>query len=78
MLYYSKAFDSVNHKILINELKLYGIQNIAWFESYLSNRTQCVRLGNVISRPRPIVCGVQQGLFWVQFCLIITLMTLHL
>ena len=38
----SKAFDSVDHYILITKLKQYGIQgdNIRWFESYLSSRKQ--------------------------------------
>ena len=38
----SKAFDSLDHYILITKLKQYGIQgdNIRWFESYLCNRKQ--------------------------------------
>ena len=40
----SKAFDTVDHSILIKKLKLYGVKrnNLRWFESYLSNRKQYI------------------------------------
>ena len=40
----SKAFDTVNHQILLNKLKFYGLQQSEnnWFQSYLSNRKQQV------------------------------------
>ena len=40
----SKAFDTVGYSILLKKLKLYGIteKNLAWFESYLSNRKQYI------------------------------------
>ena len=40
----SKAFDTVDHSILMKKLKIYGVKgnNIRWFESYLSNRTQYI------------------------------------
>ena len=59
----SKAFDTVNHTILIKKLEYYGIRGIAkdWFCSYLSNRKQLVSIGNVTSDLKPITCGVPQG-----------------
>ena len=55
-----KAFDCVNHKILLEKLKHYGIKGIVleWFESYLSGRYQSTRLGNKISIALLILCGV--------------------
>ena len=43
-IYLCKAFDTVNHKILIPKLKNYGIRNknLKWFISYLSNRKQYI------------------------------------
>ena len=42
----SKAFDTINHKILIQKLEHYGIRGVAkkWFENYLCNRKQLVNL----------------------------------
>ena len=59
----SKAFDTVNHKILIAKLEHYGIRGKALdiFKSYLSNRKQYVQLENSKSKLRPITCGVPQG-----------------
>ena len=56
----SKAFDSMNHHILLD--KLQGvIVNPLWFEIYLSNRKQCVKIKDAISSPREILFGVPQG-----------------
>ena len=56
----SKAFDSINHKILLNKLIKYNIDTF-WFSSYLDNRTQSVKAGSHISEPLPITFGVPQG-----------------
>lgn len=58
-----KAFDTVNHDILISKLDCYGIRGIAkdWFCSYLSNRKQYVYIGDIISNCKNINYGVPQG-----------------
>ena len=60
---FSKAFDTVDHGILLQKLELYGVQDIAlkWFESYLSNRLQYVTYNNVKSDKENVKCGVPQG-----------------
>ena len=59
----SKAFDTVNHKILLDKLDHYGIRNesLNWFKSYLSNRKQFVTINQSQSDPLLITCGVPQG-----------------
>ena len=59
----SKAFDTLDHKILMNKSKYYGINwtPLCWFMSYLSNRTQYVEINNVISSSSTISTGVPQG-----------------
>lgn len=59
----SKAFDMVNHDILIKKLQLYGIRGLAkdWFISYLSNRKQVVQIGSVRSKFASMPHGVPQG-----------------
>ena len=59
----SKAFDTVNHDILLKKLENCGTRGIAkqWFCSYLSNRKQFVSLGTIKSEERLVTCGVPQG-----------------
>ena len=59
----SKAFDTVDHEILLNKLSHYGIRGLAkeWFASYLANRSQFVDLQGVRSTCQKISCGVPQG-----------------
>jgi retron-type reverse transcriptase len=59
----SKAFDTVNHKILIRKLEHYGIRGVTktLFENYLYNRKQFVKYNGILSEERTITCGVPQG-----------------
>ncbi|KAK3096760.1 hypothetical protein FSP39_003001 [Pinctada imbricata] len=81
LLDFRKAFDLVNHKILIDKMKYYNFTNetLNWLESYLSNRTQTVHIGNVSSNLSAITCGVPQGsvLGPVLFLLYINDLPLH-
>ena len=60
---FTKAFDTVNHQILLSKMHKYGIRGLSydWFVSYLSNRAQYTKLGNVKSSLRQIKVGVPQG-----------------
>ena len=59
----SKAFDSVNHDTLILKLQDVGISSdtLQWFRSYLSNRTQVVRIYSTLSEPLSVTSGFPQG-----------------
>ena len=58
-----KAFDTVNHSILLLKLHHYGVRGKAydWFQSYLSNRKQFVCVNGHDSDSLPLTCGVPQG-----------------
>ena len=58
-----KAFDTVDHDILIDKLRYYGITGVVlnWFKSFLANRYQCTKVGKNKSSFLLILCGVPQG-----------------
>ena len=60
---FSKAFDTVNHSILLKKLENYGISGIplVLYTSYLSKCYQAVKINNTISKPLKVTCGVSQG-----------------
>lgn len=59
----AKAFDTVNHNILLSKLYHYGVRGKAheWFTSYLFDRSQYVCVNDVKSDLLPVTCGVPQG-----------------
>ena len=60
---FSKAFDTLNHEILLNKLETYGIRGNPsnWFYSYLSNRQKYVELHEFESPKQTVICGIPQG-----------------
>ena len=74
-----KAFDTVNHAILLRKLEHIGIRNNAnnWLLSYLSNRHQQVKLNGSESNSESITCGVPQGSILGPLLFIIYINDLH-
>ena len=60
---FTKAFDTIDHNILLLKLQKYGIRGIpyTWFSNYILNRQQFVKVNNTYSNTLPIKCGVPQG-----------------
>ena len=58
-----KAFDTINHDILLAKLENYGIRGVinSWFRSYLIDRKQTTEVHNVASEAETTLCGVPQG-----------------
>ena len=58
-----KAFDTVNHDLLIDKLEYYGIRGITqeWLKSYLKDRKQFVQIDECASTLLSVTCGVPQG-----------------
>ena len=75
----SKAFDTLDHKVLLTKLHYYGIRDIAlnWFRSYSTKRTQYVDCNGVSSSIREIETGVPQGSILGPFLFIIYMNDIH-
>ena len=60
---YSKCFDTVVHSKLLYKLSCYGFEGTAlqWLQSFLSNRSQIVKMGSSFSIPKEVISGVPQG-----------------
>ena len=60
---FSKAFDTVNHDMLLDKLYHYGVRGCAhkWFSSYLTGRQQIVTYNGMKYQNQVIKCGVPQG-----------------
>ena len=64
LLDFGKAFDTVDHEILLKKLNLYGVEGIPlkWFSSYIKHRLQCCAVNGVISEMKTLSTAVLKGL----------------
>ena len=58
-----KAFNTVNHEILLKKMEYFGIlgKNAKWVNNYLTNRKHCTYANNILSNEELITCRVPQG-----------------
>lgn len=72
---FSKAFDKVHHPTLLIKLENFGIHGelLGWIKSYLTNRSQCVKMNNSSSKYLTVTSGIPQGSHMgpLLFCLFI-------
>jgi hypothetical protein len=61
MIDLQKAFDCVDHGVLIQKLSAMGVSSLDWFRSYLGDREQCTHVKGVDSPFLGVTCGVPQG-----------------
>lgn len=59
----TKAFDTVNHELLLQKLYRYGMRGVAfsWLQTYLKNRSQYVHINGTDSQLLTVTCGLPQG-----------------
>ena len=62
-VYLKKAFDTLDHQILLKKLERYGVRGncYQWFESYMTDRYQCVKVKNCTGDWSNVSSGVPQG-----------------
>ena len=74
-----KAFDTLDHNILLHKLSHYGIRDIAnhWFSSYLSNRKQFATINGFDSETQNFQCRVPQGSVLGSLLFLIYINDLH-
>ena len=60
---FAKAFDKVDHNILLHKLKSLGIngKTLRWIQSFLEDRVQRVVVNGQLSTPSQVISGVPQG-----------------
>ena len=60
---FKKAFDTIDHNILLDKLQFYGLSGVSFLllKSYLTNRFQCCLVNGCTLSLKPIVCGIPQG-----------------
>ena len=76
----SKAFDTIDHKILLHKLEHYGFRGIVleWFKNYLTNRTQYVAFNDCTSDPQNSFVVSHRVPYWVHYFLYCMLMISHI
>ena len=69
LLDFSKAFDTVPHRLLLAKFQYYKIDTLVreWVQSWLTNRTQSVVVDSTSLQPMPVLSGVQQSLMFLLY-----------